>query len=263
MKISESAPLTPEKVAVIVPTLTGLEPGTAGSLARLRELGYSVFVEYGHSDISGARSRLASRMMVDRFRAVMWIDSDILFNPSDVDRLVDSNLPIVGGIYAKKGAPMFACLFLPGTKHVAFGEKGGLIEVMGLGTGFLLIRREAFDAMRELCPLPVCSGGVVPYFSNIIGNSDGKSYLLSEHYSFCEMARRAGLKVMADTTIRLGHIGKYSYSWEEVAAPVQRVTSVEFQAEAVGDAVSTLIASSASSNTEIQKNVPASASVAA
>lgn len=52
------------------------------------------------------------------------------------------------------------------------------------------------------------------------------SWYLAEDFAFCERARRAGHPVLADTSIRLFHIGRYGYSWEEAMAPRQRYENV-------------------------------------
>jgi hypothetical protein len=45
---------------------------------------------------------------------------------------------------------------------------------------------------------------------------------LAEDFSFSHRARAAGFKIFADTTIRLGHIGRYAYSWEDAGGSNQR-----------------------------------------
>jgi GT2 family glycosyltransferase len=41
--------------------------------------------------------------------------------------------------------------------------------------------------------------------------SETGPWYLAEDYAFCERARQCGFKIMADTTIRLWHIGEYAY----------------------------------------------------
>jgi len=52
---------------------------------------------------------------------------------------------------------------------------------------------------------------------------------LAEDFAFSHRARAAGLKIMADTTIRLGHIGPYAYSWEEAGGSNQRFGTYIFR----------------------------------
>ena len=50
----------------------------------------------------------------------------------------------------------------------------------------------------------------------------GGRWELSEDYSFCERARQAGFTVMADTRIRLWHVGTYRYGWEDAGSSKER-----------------------------------------
>ncbi len=36
-----------------------------------------------------------------------------------------------------------------------------------------------------------------------------------EDYAFCERARTAGITVLADTSIRLWHVGNHPFAWED------------------------------------------------
>ena len=45
---------------------------------------------------------------------------------------------------------------------------------------------------------------------------------LGEDYSFSHRARECGFRVLADTTIRLWHIGNSHYGWEEAGSDAKR-----------------------------------------
>ena len=50
---------------------------------------------------------------------------------------------------------------------------------------------------------------------------DGHWYL-AEDWAFCQRARECGYKIVADTTIRLWHVGSYAYGWEDSGRDVDR-----------------------------------------
>jgi hypothetical protein len=54
---------------------------------------------------------------------------------------------------------------------------------------------------------------------------------LGEDYAFCERARQCGYKIMADTSIRLWHIGEYAYGWEDAGLEKVRHDSFLFMME--------------------------------
>ena len=74
-----------------------------------------------------------------------------------VDLLRSHELPIVSGIYPKKGVRALASHLLPETREVVFGVGGGLIEIMYAATGFLYTHRRLYSAIREGQQLPTCN----------------------------------------------------------------------------------------------------------
>jgi len=81
-------------------------------------------------------------------------------------------------------------------EHKDFIEKGnnrtGLIEVDGVGTGVLLIHRSVLLKMKP------------PWFKFLmLPNGNLK---LSEDYSFCVKAKKAGFKMFVDTNCQAGHL---------------------------------------------------------
>ena len=63
---------------------------------------------------------------------------------------------------------------------------------------------------------------MVPYFQPLAKPHHEGYWYLAEDYAFCERARRCGLKIFADTRIRLTHYGSYGYSWEEAGIEPKR-----------------------------------------
>jgi hypothetical protein len=54
-------------------------------------------------------------------------------------------------------------------------------------------------------------------------------WYLSEDFAFSHRARQAGYKIYADSTIRLGHIGRYTYAWEDAGTSLNRYSTFHFQ----------------------------------
>lgn len=246
---------------VLVPAAHHIEPACEVCLQALEKQQIQVFRSFGQSDISTARSFLASNALKEGYGAVMWIDSDIVFNPDDVLKLWKHNLPIVGGIYAKKVIPaVFAMMPLPNDGHFVFGKDGGLKEVQRLGTGFLMIRRQVFERVAQHYRMPMCGGKkdkhFLPYFDHLVmPDANGELNHLSEDYSFCERARAAGFKIMADTTIRLGHLGIYPYSFEDGIRSQERYANYLFNLKAAPAAAGAFVESGSPSD-KIPEPVP-------
>jgi hypothetical protein len=216
-----------DRCIVMVPYRDHVEAACEQSLRGLETLGYTVRRSDASAAIDRARSELATQALSEGYEEILWIDSDISFEPESVDRLRGHGYPLVGALFAKRGIAGFGCRFLPETTELTLGEGGGPTPVRYLGTAFLLTHRTVYQDVARLFDLPVCNtpseAPAVPYFlPMVIRDPEVGFWYLSEAWSFCERARQAGHTVMVDTSIRLWHLGRYGYGWEDVGAPVQR-----------------------------------------
>jgi hypothetical protein len=231
---------------VLVPYLTHIEPGCDQGLRELEQRGIEVRRYPSTAAVDRTRCDAATAALEAGFDELIWIDSDIRFDPDDVERLRGHDLPIVAGVYAKKGVQDLAVHLQDGTTEVTMGEGGGLYDVRYVGAGFLCTQRMVYDDIQRTFSLPVCNtkfgARTVPYFLPMViaeggANPQGTGspggppayWYLGEDYAFCERARQAGHKIVVDTTIRLGHIGSYTYGWEDAGQVVPRVTSATFR----------------------------------
>jgi hypothetical protein len=199
----------------------------------LERRGYRVSRVHGYKQIDLARCQMASDALAAGCQETFWIDADTGFHPDMVDRLRANNLPIVCGIYPKKSKRELAIHALPGTKEILFGKGGGPLEIQYAPTGFLLVRREVYDKLREQLQLPECRADtgrtLFPFYAPLIRPDGDGWWYLAEDFAFCERARMCGYKIIADTTIRLLHIGAYSYGWEDAGRAIPRYSTYKFQ----------------------------------
>ncbi len=219
---------------VLVPYREAIEPACEAALRALETRGYPVRRSDASAAIDRARSELATQALSDGYEEILWVDADIGFEPDAVERIRSHGLPLVGGLFAKRGKREFGCHFLPGTPEVTLGVGGGPVEVRYVGTAFLLTHRRLYEDIARTSELPVCNAKfnvpTVPYFlPMVVRDPSFDHWYLSEAWSFCERARQAGHKVMVDSSIRLWHIGRYGYGWEDVAVAVQRTPTAKIR----------------------------------
>ena len=214
---------------VLVPVGSNMDPECDYALRMLERRGYVVNRMWGYSAIDQGRNHMATDALAQGYEELMWIDSDIGFNPDDVDRLRAHGLPIVCGIYAKRGSRDVAYDPLPGTKQVTFGLSGGLIEIAYGATGFLYTHASVYGDIFTQLKLPVCNQrynyAVVPYFLPMVVEDEqlpGCYRYLGEDFSFLHRAKQCGYRVMADTRIRLKHFGRYPHQWEDAGSELPR-----------------------------------------
>jgi hypothetical protein len=165
----------------------------------LEQRGYDV-QRVATTSIDHARSEAADRALADGADELVWIDGDITFQPDDVARLRSHEVPVVGAVCAHGGG--FEVQLLPGAADLPVGAQGGLVEVAGIGLGFTLVRRAALAALAA------------PYFLPMIAAGSGGASYLDAGFALCHRARAAGVRVYADTMIRVGRLGAHAYPWE-------------------------------------------------
>lgn len=183
----------PSACVVLVPDHGMIDPGCDDALRELERRGYPAWRVRGYSAVDAARNQMATDALGQGFEELMWIDSDAVFDPADVEKLRAHNLPLVCGLYPKKGPRQFACEFLPGTAVIQFGTGGGLTEIRYCGFGLVLTRKEVYQAVRDGLGLPVCNQrfGVpsVPFFEPTTVDEPPGRWSLPEDYTFCHRAR--------------------------------------------------------------------------
>lgn len=211
---------------ILVPAMRYIEPHTDYTLRQLEALGYPVRRLFGFSQVDVARNRMAMDALNEGFDELMWIDSDIAFEPSSVARLRSHGLAACCGLYPKKGERMLSSSLAMGTERIVLGAGGGLVEIEHAAAGFLHTRRTVYEEIARRLALPTCErspgGPSVPFFlPMVVSDGDGHRYL-GEDFAFSERLRQAGFRIFADTTIRLQHIGAYGYSWEDLGGGLPR-----------------------------------------
>jgi len=217
---------------ILVPIGSHIEPDCERSLVELELRGYAVRRVRAAGAIDHDRSKMATDALREGFRELLWIDSDIGFDPDEVERLRAHPYPIVCGIYPKKGTRALACHVLPSTTQIMFGAEGGVIEIKYAATGFLLTRAQVYEDIKTHHRLPLCNSQfgspVVPYFLPLIADEGQGPWYLAEDYAFCHRARAAGHAIMADTRVRLWHIGRCAYGWEDAGSDRPRFARYQF-----------------------------------
>lgn len=212
------------------------------------EIPLQLYYLFNESLITRARNYCVDEFLRSDATHLMFIDSDIGFNPQDVIALLalqtdESEYDIIGGPYPKK------CISWEKIKiavdkgfadedpnnlekfvgDYVFNPKGGAkeipinapVEVMELGTGFMMIRRKTFDVYKEAYPhlsykpdhirTAAFDGSreIHAYFDCII-DPVSKRYL-SEDYMFCYNTEKAGMKVWLCPWMSMQHVGSYNF----------------------------------------------------
>lgn len=166
----------------------------------------------GDSLVTRARNKVVKKFLDSEFKYLFFVDSDIVYQPSDILAIRKSNKPICGGIYFKKKLP-----YSPVCNR-SLGQEGKYHKMMETGTGFLMIHRQVFETLMKEEPEHFYKneadeekGDYYDFFR--VGVVDGR--YLSEDYYFCHLARKFGYDIWLDTSVYVKHIGKASYPFKD------------------------------------------------
>jgi FkbM family methyltransferase len=223
-------------VYLSLPVYGGVDPWFHQSLMELvrtkdRPYGLTIRHHVGDSLVSRARNRLVAQFLKSEATHLLFIDTDLIFSPEHVARIVSHGEPIVAGLYPKKQRTLgWVCNLLDPSPEA---DERGLQPVKYAGTGFLCIAREVFEDLIEAYPEirydPDEGDGEVgslwDFFKVGVWECPETGYrrYLSEDWWFCQLARDQGWEVLMDTQIICKHVGQFIYpfdSLETFATPV-------------------------------------------
>ncbi len=202
------------KVLIGTPAYSGtVDVWFANSLVNTIRMSYEkdtivvpVYMAYD-SLVQRARNDLVRLAIEEDFDDLIFIDSDVEWNPEWVFKLLEYKEDVVGGVYPKKtDAPQFPVHALKDGMKL---EENGLIEVDGLPTGFLKISRDALKKVWDASTEYTNEGRNCRMVFDIQVQN---GHLVSEDIVFCRKWHDLGGKVFVDPTMTCNHVGTKKYS---------------------------------------------------
>ena len=167
---------------------------------------HAIYTSYD-SLIQRARNSLVRLALAGGYDDLFFIDADTEWEPEWVFRLLERPEPIVGGSLIKKAEKEGYTVKLV-DKDLKWSEDRKLIEVDGVGTGFMKISRFALEKLWEMSDPYTSEGEEHRMICDIkVENGD----LISEDYILGNKWKSLGYRVWLDPTITLNHIGTKKY----------------------------------------------------
>ena len=195
---------------------------------------------FNESLIQRARNLLSANFLKTDCTHLMFIDSDIRFNPADIAKMVEADKEVICGIYPKKeinwstvrtamdsGITGDSLKYHTGSFVVNLVDYANEVtvpiyepvQIWNGGTGFMLIKREVLEKLQTVVKSYVndvldLSGTmgrerIYEFFPVFI--EEGTERLLSEDYGFCKIARDNGISIWAAPWASLAHMGSYLF----------------------------------------------------
>ncbi len=144
---------------------------------------------------------------------LIWIDSDIEWQPEQFFKLLDYPVDVVGGTYRKKGDREE--YVLRQLQKNPKDSETGLIEVDGLGTGFVKFSKAAMQHLWDVSKPymdPKDDKERRMIFDVVIQNIGGVDQMVSEDIHAFNKLKTGGFKIWLDQKITCNHIGPYKFT---------------------------------------------------
>jgi hypothetical protein len=198
---------------------------------------------FNESLITRARNYLVDEFLRTDFTHLLFLDADIHFNPQDIIAMLALDKEVIGAPYPKKAMNWgniaeaarkhpeldpkelenvvgdYVFNVVKGTERFQVSEP---LEVMEIGTGYMMVKREVFPKFEAAYPQ-------LRYRPDHVGqkNFDGQRYIhayfdtvidpaseryLSEDYMFCQWYRAIGGHIWLCPWIQTQHVGTYAFT---------------------------------------------------
>ena len=175
----------------------------------------------------------------EKFTHLFFVDSDVHFFPSLVQRMLDYDKDVICGVYPKKNInwhQLYDALLEEKIENVRDLEqaayvypfkgdpksqiqKDGLLEITHAATGCLLLKRSVFHKMIKKYPKLKINEGIPPenrktkfnynFFDCYFDTKEGKYY--GEDFGFSRLWTKTGGKIWAVANANISHIGDWTF----------------------------------------------------
>jgi hypothetical protein len=195
------------------------------SFVKDNKIDVSFFPIFSDPSIGRARNGAVSHFLKDPDAThLLFIDSDIIFEPVDVLKLIESDKEIITGSYPKKYIVWDRVKNSPNVEKVDFtsggeiiAEEDGYLSVEYAPPGFLLVKRELiletienFPEIKYVNTMEDYTKGQIHYDLFRVGvNEEGN--FDSGNKRFCNLLHKMNKKIYLHPEINVTHIGWHEY----------------------------------------------------
>ena len=165
----------------------------------------------GNCHVDDSRNILVRDFLNTDCEELIFLDADVRWNPSELVRLIQHDKDVVAGIYPlKEEAESYPVRMIDGDIY-AFD---GLIEVEGVPTGFLKIKRHVLEKLSDIVPgfkgkSDIEGKRLIPLiFERTLENQTR----WGGDYEFCRKWKAVGGKIYIDPEMTFEHVGETQWN---------------------------------------------------
>ena len=227
-----------------------LKSGFVQSLMKLQAIFLRLGIPHDYLYLSGeslicrGRNAIVSKFLATPHSHLLFLDTDLIFNPASIVNMIINDFQIVGLSYPKKGINWnkakhmiennnFDKNSLSDMNFNPLLDEDGNCKTLqrfmcakDIPTGGMLINRNVFYTLMRKYPELRYQNNISRYDDQLcydffrVGVCPESNFYLSEDYYFCKLLRDSGYELWIDYKSALGHIGEYEY-WGSIDNELQ------------------------------------------
>ncbi len=206
----------------VMSTFTSLCLIDLACLFQSKGLRFEIKIEISSCYVERARNFVADNFLKSGCDRLLMIDSDMVFKPADVVRLLalSTVLDVVSAAYTIRGEP---CTYIVSMPEKVSHNEFGCMPHGGMGLGFTVVSRQAMQTLADVAPLTTFAERPKP-IPAIFRNSVNNGVFTGEDMNFFADLRTNGYQPWVDPLIDLGHRGfkEYRGNFREAIAAYER-----------------------------------------
>lgn len=172
----------------------------------------------GNCHVDDARNSIVQEFLASDCTELVFLDADVVWEPEALIKLCQYDVDVVGGVYPyrrENSGESLPVLMFPGKVEI---DKNGLVEVAGLPTGFMRIKRHVIETLAEKANKIVKGRTTMPI---LFERTLFEGTRLGGDLSFCKKWIQEGGSVYAAANLHLGHVAK-TILYDSLAASMRR-----------------------------------------
>ena len=193
------------KTLIGLPSMDMVNARFMQDLLRLRIPGDKHYGFATSSLIYDARNAIAKMAIDNQVDRVLWLDSDMTFDPDLFERLnarIDDQHQMVCGLFFSRKAPVVPCIYKELKK--VYTDDGGMIPTT---VSYMDYPKDSFFQIAG-CGLAavMMTGRLIGEIAEAYGPPFFPKDGFGEDLTFCNLATSLGNKIYCDSSVKIGHI---------------------------------------------------------
>ena len=227
-----------------IPSWQGmLDPDMLACLNHLKYHNWAQGVLVGESHGTGSmiavnRNKVIKEAIKNGAEYLLLVDTDMIFPPDSIQRLAAHDKPVVAGLAFSKMHNSVPNMYWRGDdgewSPIVEWDDGTLVKVDCIGGAFILIKTEIlkdlpapwfasptvadYYTMMAAETASAAGGDVRAVLESMKKKFAGNDNVMGEDFYFSELLRRNGIPIYVDTSLKIGHVGRYPFGYHNFKA---------------------------------------------